>query len=89
MSTSRYQLRYPDEPEARAAVAKELKWVEENVLVGGGDDDSARRHEKRVDDCQTFSMTAPGPQNPGKKVKGAPRKSFGIETSVHTLTGFL
>ncbi|KAI0093086.1 lariat debranching enzyme, C-terminal domain-containing protein [Irpex rosettiformis] len=73
MSTSRYQLRYPDESEARAAVAKELKWVEENVLTGNVNGEDGRR-EKRVDECQTFVMTAPGPQSPNKKMKGPPRE---------------
>ncbi|KAI0798630.1 DBR1-domain-containing protein [Irpex lacteus] len=72
MSTSRYQLRYPDEAEARAAVAQELKWVEENILTNVGEDESNKRREKRVDDCQTFVLTAPGPQSPDRKVRGAP-----------------
>ncbi|KAI0338201.1 DBR1-domain-containing protein [Trametopsis cervina] len=64
MSTSKYQLRYPEEAEAREAVATELKWVEENVLDG-------IRREKRIDECQVFAATAPGPQNPGRKGGGA------------------
>ncbi|KAI0692057.1 lariat debranching enzyme, C-terminal domain-containing protein [Cytidiella melzeri] len=74
MSTSRYQLRYPDEAEARSAVSKELQWVGENILVDSGEVQSLDMRVKRVDECQTFVMTAPGPQSPGKKVsRGQPR----------------
>ncbi len=86
MSTSRYQLRYPDEAEARAAVAQELKWVEENILTNVGENESNKRREKRVDDCQTFVLTAPGPQSPDRKVRGAPRKSFTVWISDFILT---
>lgn len=75
MSTIRNQSSYPDEAEARAAVERELKWVEENVLGSVGSGDGAVK-EKRVEDCQTFVTTAPGPQNPGKKVPARMPRTF-------------
>lgn len=65
MSTAQKQLQYPDEAEARAAVARELEWVEKHVLGDQG--------VKRIDECQLFSVTAPGPM-PGAK-PGHPKPS--------------
>ncbi|KAF8163576.1 lariat debranching enzyme, C-terminal domain-containing protein [Crassisporium funariophilum] len=58
LSTTRQQPPFPDETGARAMVAKELKWVSENVKHNDHGD-------ILVSDHQTFVMTAPGPGNEG------------------------
>jgi hypothetical protein len=55
-------------------VAQELRWVEENVLKISDEAGSLSKREKRVEDCQTFVMTVPKPQSPGRKANVAPRE---------------
>lgn len=58
LSTTRHQPAFPDEAEARALVAQELKWVRENVPTN-------ERGEMLVKECQSFATTAPGPGREG------------------------
>lgn len=58
LSTTRYQLPFPEEADARAMVSKELDWVMKNVKTKYGD-------TMPVSECQTFAPTAPGPGTEG------------------------
>lgn len=58
LSITRHQPRFPEESEARALVAKAVKWVEKNIKAD-------EQGEIPVADHQTFVMTAPGPGNEG------------------------
>ena len=51
MPTGPNQLTYPEENTVRAAVAKELTWVQQHVKT------------LRVEECQTFVITAPPPSD--------------------------
>lgn len=53
-SLTSMQPAFPDEAEARAAVARELEWIEQHVQA-----------DKPVDECQQFACTAPGPGSEG------------------------
>ena len=55
MSLARPQATYPDEVPARAAVARELEWVQAHILAG------KEGEVVKVEDVQQFVMTAPGP----------------------------
>ena len=55
MSLARTQATYPDEVPARAAVARELEWVQAHILAG------KEGEVVKVEDVQQFVMTAPGP----------------------------
>jgi lariat debranching enzyme len=57
-STSKLQRPFPEEPEARALVAKEQEWVKKNIKTN-------RDGEILVADHQRFAMTAPGPGQEG------------------------
>lgn len=61
MSLNRSQLAYPDEAQARAAVQTELEWVRKNIIGAKG--------INKVEDCQKFAITAPGPGSEGSLVK--------------------
>lgn len=61
MSLSRSPLPYPDESQAREAVRRELEWVKTHVYGSKG--------IHKVEDCQKFVMTAPGPGPEGSSTK--------------------
>jgi len=53
-STSQRQTPFPEEAQAREMVKEELAWVEKEVL--------GTEKGKEVSECQSFVVTAPGPQ---------------------------
>lgn len=63
LSLERKEIPLPSENELRDLVAQELVWVKEHVGAG-----------KKVEDVQTFVMTAPGPTSAGQGNQRVPRK---------------
>jgi len=54
-STNRAQSVFPGETQAIAMVRRELDWVNQNIGV------------RKIDECQTFTRTAPGTEQEGSK----------------------
>ena len=62
MSVQINQLTYPDEADARNAIHQELHWVKRNVYdVSEGAVSPITDLVKRIESCQKFTITAPGP----------------------------
>ncbi|ETW85004.1 hypothetical protein HETIRDRAFT_457218 [Heterobasidion irregulare TC 32-1] len=66
-SLTRHQPPFPKEAQAWAMIEKELEWVKQNVGKKLAADDAhvSRPAFWRVDSCQKFAMTAPGPGQEG------------------------
>lgn len=64
---------YPDEAEARELIREAGEWVKKNVGISeeskeiGGRTYVAEQGMRDVEECQTFVMTAPGPDTEGDK----------------------
>lgn len=58
MSTTRNQLSYPNEVQAREACKRELEWVEAHVLA---DPQGENKSIRLIEDVQQFVKTAPAP----------------------------
>lgn len=69
LSTTRAQLTYPNESQAREAVQRELEWVKTHVFA---DPQDGGKGIKIVEDCQQFVMTAPAPGKEGADGKQQP-----------------
>lgn len=68
------QLSYPDEAEARAAVRRELDWVEANVCNKKPGSSSEHLLTPTISNCQQFVATAP-PPGQGTSADNVQRKS--------------
>ncbi|KAI0047048.1 Metallophos-domain-containing protein [Auriscalpium vulgare] len=72
LSTTRYQPPFPSLEEAWESIGKELAWVKENVGKKLGIEESVESPVWRVDACQKFVMTAPGPEQDGQAQQQQP-----------------
>ena len=66
LSVTRHQSSFPDEAQARELVDRETQWVMENVPKKLGVEAVSSPSSWRVENCQTFVTTAPGPGTEGR-----------------------